>query len=356
MTAALLKRRAGIAIGPLGLPWRPRILVLTLAALVLALIAFVAQILVGAADLTVGDVVSTLLGGGTRQQRTVVLDWRMPRALGGLLVGFALGVAGALTQTFARNPLATPDIIGVTSGASTGAVAAIVLGGGTYAVDHALLQVGVPAAALVGGLAAAAIVYGLSWRSGIDSYRLILVGIGVAAVLTAVTSYLTVIAKISNASQAAGWLVGSLNSTTWDQVIPLTVGVVVITPLALLLTAGLRTSQLGDDTARGLGQRLELHRLLTIVLAVGLSVVAVVAAGPVGFVAFVVPQLALRITRAERPPLLLAGLLGAVLTQGSDLLGRVLFSWEAPVGLVTTVVGAPYLIHLLLRHRKEIAG
>jgi iron complex transport system permease protein len=347
------ERRHGLLLGPLGLAWRPRILAVTIAAIVLALVLLVVSIAVGSAGIGVGDVVRTLLGGGDSLDNLIVLQLRLPRVLTGALVGIALGVAGALTQTFTRNPLATPDVIGVSSGASLGAVAVILLGGGGAAVGSALLAIGVPGAATLGALVAAVIVYGLGWRGGVQSYRLILVGIGVAAVLDAGTSYLLVRAQITQAATAAEWLVGSLSGASWSGVWPLLVVVAVGVPLALGGSAALAVSHLGDDVARGLGQRVQLHRAWVILLAVVLTAAAVAASGPVGFVAFVVPQLGLRLTGASRPPLLLAGMLGAALVMGADLLARSVFPFEVPVGILTTIVGAPALIWQLIRHRRE---
>jgi iron complex transport system permease protein len=346
----------GVRVGPVGMVWRPRVVAVCAAVLLAVVAVTVAGMTIGQYPIRAGDVVRVLLGGGESEYRYIVLELRLPRAMVGALVGLALGMAGALTQTFARNPLATPDILGVTGGASAGAVAMIVLGGGTYAVTSDLLRVGLPAAALVGGLIAAAVVYGLSWRSGIDSYRLILVGIGCAAVLTALTSWLLVRSQLADAAQASVWLAGSLNSRTWDHAVPLAIAVAVLMPAGLALTGALRVAQLGDDTARALGVRLELTQFAIIGVAVGLTAAAVAAAGPVGFVAFVVPQLALRLTGGSRPPLLASALVGALLLQTADLLARSVFTWEVPVGLVTTVLGAPYLIFLLIRHRREVSA
>ena len=353
---ARVTRAGGIRVGPVGLAWRPRVVVVTLAALVLAVVLLVTSVAIGSSALSPFDVVRTLAGGGTDVQRLIILELRLPRALTGALVGLALGVAGALTQTFTRNPLATPDVIGVTAGASTGAVAAIVLGGGTYSVSAALLSGGIPVAATVGALLASAVVYGLGWRGGVESYRLILVGIGVGSVLTAITSYLLVRAQISQAAQASVWLVGSLSGVSWAGLWPLLAVTVVAVALSVVASTALGISQLGDETAIAVGLNLQLHRLAVIGLAVLLTAAAVAAAGPVGFVAFVVPQIALRVAGASRPPILLTGLIGASLVLAADLGGRTLFPSEVPVGLLTTVVGAPYLIWLLIRHRKELAS
>ena len=335
---------------------RARRTVVTLACLVAVIALGLIGAVVGSSSLTIPDVVRTLFGGGTGGEQLIVFELRLPRVVAGLLVGFALGLAGALTQTFARNPLATPDIIGVTSGASFGAVAAIVLGGGAYSVSAGLLSVGLPAAAILGALITSAVVYGLSWRGGIDSYRLILIGIGATATLTGITSYLIARAQITDAAAAAQWLVGSLSGVSWSSVWPVLVAVIVIVPIALLQSANLELSQLGDDLSTGLGLAVQRHRLVIIVCAVVLTAAAVSASGPIEFVAFVAPQIARRLAKTARPPLLASGLIGAIIVLGGDALARGVLPGEIPVGIITTIVGAPYLIWLLTRRteRKRI--
>lgn len=347
--------RRGVRIGPVGLAWRPRVLTTSVVAVVAALLLVVLGVAIGSTFIAPSTVVRALLGLGSGPDQFIVTTLRLPRVLTGALVGVTLAVAGALTQTFTRNPLGTPDIIGVTSGASVGAVAAVVLGGGSYSVGALVLGGGIPVAATIGALVAATIVYGLGWRGGVQSHRLILVGIGVSATLDALTSYLLVRAKITQATAASQWLVGSLSSTSWTTVWPLLVIAAVGVPIALATSAALGIGQLGDEVATGVGLGVQRHRLLVIGLAVVLTAAAVAAAGPVGFVAFVVPQVALRLAGTNRPPLLLSAALGAVLVLGADLLARSAFPWQVPVGIVTTVIGAPYLIWLLIRHRKEMS-
>jgi len=337
-------------------PWRPRVLTATLTALALTAVLVVAGIAVGSTFLDPRDVVTALLGGGTYPQHLIVVDLRLPRVLTGLLVGICLGTAGALTQTVTNNPLATPDVIGITAGASTGAVAAILIGGGGYSVSALMLGSGIPVAAMTGALLASALIYSLGLRDGLDSYRLVLVGIGVGSVLTAITSYLLVRAQVVDATRAAAWLVGSLSGAAWTSVWPLLAGTAILAPLAVACTAPLAVAQLGDTTATGVGLHVQRHRLLVIGVTVLLTGSAVAAAGPVAFVAFVVPQVALRIAGTSRPPLILSALLGACLVLAADLAARSAFPYPIPVGLLTTVVGAPYLIWLLIRHRKEIAA
>ncbi len=332
---------------------RSRTVTVTVTAVLVTLIAVVLAVAIGSTTLPIADVVRALLGVADPTQEFIVLTFRLPRVVCALLVGACLGLAGALTQTFSRNPLATPDILGVTSGAAVGAVATIVIGGGGYAVGSSLLGFSIPAVATVFGLITAAVVYGLSWRGGVDSYRLILIGIGVTATLTGITSYLLVQAQITQASAAAHWLAGSLSGISWVNVWPVLVVLIVITPIVAVQSSALEVSGLGDDLSLGLGVALQRHRLIVIVCAVVLTSAAVSASGPVDFVAFVAPQVAARLAGRGRPPLAAAALLGAALVVTADLVGRAAFPWEVPVGIVTAIVGAPYLIWLITRHRSQ---
>jgi iron complex transport system permease protein len=311
-------------------------------------------------DMPIGTVVSTLLGGGDAASTFIVHELRLPQTSVAVLTGMALGLAGALTQTFARNPLASPDILGVTEGAAVGAVSVIVLSGasgyGGGLVAGTLQTVGLPIAAFIGGLATAIALYLLSWRRGIDGQRLVLVGIGLGAALSAVVSWLLVKARIQDAASAQVWLTGSLNARGWDHAVPLLIALVVLVPLALLMARSLNALLLGDDSARGLGTRLQTTQVLTLVAAVGLTSVAVSAVGPLEFVAFVVPQVALRLTGGSRPPMLASMTLGACLVVAADLLTRVVIPFALPAGLVTAAVGAPYLIWLLLRTNRKVTA
>jgi iron complex transport system permease protein len=330
-----------------------RTLIVTIISAIALLAAVVIAVAIGSTTLPIADVVRALAGVADSTQEFIVLTFRLPRVVGALLVGACLGLAGALTQTFSRNPLATPDILGVTSGAAVGAVATIVIGGGGYAVGASILGFGIPVVATVFGLLTSAVVYGLSWRSGVDSYRLILIGIGVTAALTGVTSYLLVQAQITQAAAASHWLAGSLAGVTWVSIWPVLVVFVIVTPIAAAQSSALEVSGLGDDLSVGLGVGLQRHRLIVIACAVVLTSAAVSAAGPIGFVAFVAPQVAARLARRGRPPLAASALLGALLVVAADLVGRAAFPWEVPVGLITAIVGAPYLLWLITRRRSQ---
>jgi iron complex transport system permease protein len=312
----------------------------TLAAAVLALLV----ISVGTGEIAIppGEVIATLLGGGDRATGFVIETLRLPRALCGLLVGLALGASGAIFQSITRNPLGSPDIIGFVQGASAGAVLEIVvLGGGTFAIA---------AGATVGGVGTAVVVYLLALRGGASGYRLILIGIGISAMLVAVTDYLLTRSTLEEAQAANVWLTGSLNGRGWEHVRPIAAVLVVLAPVVALLTRELRMLELGDDAARALGVGVERARLALVLVAVALTAVATASAGPVVFVALAAPQIARRLTRAGGPGVACAALMGAVLLLGADCAGqRIPGETQLPVGVLTGVLGGVYLSWLLVR-------
>ena len=321
----------------------------------LVVVVLLAAVSLGRGDypLGVADVLHTLVGAGEASQRFIVLELRAPRTLVGVLVGLAFGLAGALFQTFARNPLASPDVLGITQGASVGAVAAIVLSGGS--AGALLGGLGVPLAALLGALVSGALLFVLAWRAGLDGFRLVLVGIALWTSGNALTDYLLTRAQIYDAAAAYVWITGSLNARTWDQAAQLGISLLVLVPLALAAGRVLGVLQFGDDTARGLGVRLASAQAAVVVVAVLLVATAVAAAGPIAFVALIVPQVAVRLTGGSRPPLLASGLLGAALVTGADLLTRTVLPEALPVGILTAAIGAPYLLWLLVRGRRTTA-
>jgi iron complex transport system permease protein len=310
---------------------------------VLAAALVVTALSVGSVAIAPDDVLRALFGSGTRRAEYIVGEVRAPRALTGALAGIAFGISGAIFQGLVRNPLASPDIIGITMGASAAAVVAIIVFGAVGAP--------VSVSAFCGALGTAALIYVLAWRRGMSGYRLVLVGIAVAAVLSSVVSYLMTRAQVKDAQQALVWLTGSLTARTWNDVGPLAVAVVVLVPLAVLLASGMRPLQFGDDAATGLGVRVERHRLGLIVVAVALAAAATAAAGPVAFVAFVSAPIARGLTRGNGPALVPAALVGAVVLVGSDLVAQHVLALlgivALPVGVVTGVLGAPYLLWLM---------
>jgi iron complex transport system permease protein len=350
--ASRTRPRRTVRIGPASGTYRTRQFVVPVVVLAALLITAAASLGRGDYPISIPDVLGVLVGAGDDTQRLIVLDLRAPRIVVAVLVGLALGISGALIQTFARNPLASPDVLGVTGGAAIGAVAVIALGG-TTTVGGVLGGLGLPAAALAGGLLMSLLIFGLAWHRGIDGYRLVLIGVGLSAMAQAVVSYLLTRSTIFDAAAANVWITGSLNGRGWDQARPLALALVVLVPAALALSRVLGVLQFGDETARALGVRVPLAQAVVVVVAVALAAFAVSAAGPIQFVALVVPQIAVRLTGGSRPPLLAAGLLGALLVVAADLLARTVLPDSFPVGVVTAIVGAPYLIWLLIRGRRR---
>jgi iron complex transport system permease protein len=262
----------------------------------------------------------------------------------GLLVGAAFGVAGALIQTVARNPLASPDIIGISQGASALTVGAMTFGVTSYAV--------LPYLSVLGGLLAALLVYAFAWRGGLHATRFVLIGIGFAIALRSVTTLFMTKGDYLVAQQAQIWMTGSLNGRGWAEAAPLGWTLLVLVPFVAWAARAQRSVSMDDDTATALGVRLGRVRLGLVLLGVVLASVATGAAGPVDFVALLAPQIARRVTRTAQIPLLCSALLGAFIVVVADLLARRLFSpTELPVGVLTAAVGAPYLIWLIVRSR-----
>lgn len=285
---------------------------------------------------TAGEVLAVLLGRDAPGASFAIGELRLPRVLMGLGSGLALGLAGRSSQVLLRNPLATPDIIGVTSGSSAAAVVAILLWGWS----------GLPVAlvALVAGLATAAAILALS-GGGARGGRIVLIGIGASAMFTAVTNYVQLRANVQDVGEAMRWLSGSLSAAAWDQV-PLLGGAVVLLGGALLLGGrDLGVLRLGDEAAIGLGVDAARTRRLVLFAIVGLSAVAAASAGPIAFVALLSGPIAARLVGpTDRPLLGASALVGAVLVLAADIAGQHLAPTVLPVGVVTGLVGAPALL------------
>ncbi|MGW0598260.1 FecCD family ABC transporter permease [Streptomyces sp. NPDC002776] len=316
--------------------------------LLLLLAAFAASVvLIGTGDfpISAGDVVKTLVGNGDPGQEFIVNELRLPRVLVALLVGASLGLGGALFQAVSRNPLGSPDILGLGQGATAGALTMIVLFSGS--ASHVTLG------ALVGGLVTGLAIYLLAWKQGVHGYRLVLVGIGMSAILTAVNGYLLTVSDIVDAARSVVWMTGSLSGRDWAQVWPLLALCAVLVPLVLANARGLRMMEMGDDVSNALGVRVERVRALLMISAVLLTAAATAAAGPVSFVALTAPQLARRLTRSPGPNLLPSLCMGAALLVVADWASqRVFGADQMPVGVVTGVVGGVYLLWLLVTERR----
>jgi iron complex transport system permease protein len=297
-----------------------------------------------AAFLTIN--VGQFSGGITEADAFVINQLLLPRILTAVLAGSALALAGAAFQSVTRNPLGSPDVLGFTQGAATGALVGILsFGGGVVAVA---------ASAWIGAVGCAVAVYLVARRGGVTGgAKLILVGIGIAAILSGVNEYLITRANIVDAAAASLWITGSLDGSSWPSVVILAVATALLVPPILLAARSLRILELGDDLATGLGLRGERVRLLTLTAAVLLAATAASQTGPVAFVALCAPHLARGLTRRTGPNLVPTLLLGAALMQWADYLAQhAIPSRELPVGVVTGVLGGGYLVYLLAHQRK----
>lgn len=326
----------------------PRTVIVSILLLAITLLLTAYAITVGRVSIPLGDVFAMLMGGGPEgTQRQIIVNVRLPRVLTAVFVGAALGVSGAVFQSVSRNALGSPDVIGFTTGAATGALAQIILLGGDATA--------VAASAVLGGVATAVLVYLLSVKNGVTGgYRLILVGIGVGAVLLAFNNLMLVRGDLDNAIAANLWLAGSLNARNWFHVYPVMVGCIVLIPLVCLSARNLSMIEMGDDIARQLGIGVERTRIWMMFCAVALAGLATGAAGPIAFVALAAPQLVSRLTGAKSVPVLSAAAMGAFLLVLADLIAQLTpFNLILPIGRMTGLVGGLYLIWLLTRSGKR---
>jgi iron complex transport system permease protein len=344
-------RRIPIRATPLPLSVRLSLRTLSIGVVVAAIVCAVAawSMTLGDFPLSLSDVVRATFGIGDvdGQHDFIVRTLRLPRVLCAVLVGAALAASGAIFQGLVRNPLVSPDIIGVNAGAALVAVFLIVVTSST-----GLLPLG----AFAGAVVTAFLVYAATWRNGISGHRLVLVGIGVTAVLSALTTLILVRYPVEQIAPAVLWTTGTLNGSGWRHVVVLVIGLALLLPTTLWLTRHLGTLQLGDDSARSLGIRAEPTRAALIALGAALAAIAVAVGGPIGFVALISPHIARMLAGPlTAGVLLLSTLVGAAMLTGSDLVAQHAFgSLSLPVGVVTAAVGAPYFLFLLYRTNKGI--
>jgi iron complex transport system permease protein len=296
------------------------------------------------------DIVKTILGldTGNPDHRFVIQNLRLPRTLVAFMVGMALAISGTIFQGLTRNPLADPGIIGINEGASLAAVVVIVLF--PLAPIYTL-----PLSAFAGALLMAILIYSLAWNNGSSPILLILMGIGLSAIASAITSLMITFGEIDDVSNALVWLAGSVYGRTWEQVFSLLPWLIIFVPMALTLARHLNALNLGDDVAKSLGSQVEWQRSLLVLVGVALAGAGVATAGNIGFVGLVAPHLGRQLVGATHENLIpTSALLGGLIVVMADLVGRTLFApIELPCGIVTAAVGAPYFLYLLIRNRKK---
>ncbi|GAS85105.1 FecCD family ABC transporter permease [Paenibacillus amylolyticus] len=317
--------------------------------ILLFLVAGVVGTSVGSDFISPLDVLRTIFGVNAGEHDFVVLTLRLPRVLLSLLVGAALGMSGALLQGIIRNPLASPDVIGITGGAAVAAVGFVTLLGG--AVSIKLL----PLFAIVGALVTALIIYVLAWKKGVSPIRLVLIGIGVSAITGAGTTFMLILSPFYTAGQAYIWLTGSIYGASWTDVRTILPVIIIVVPLAIWFARSLNAQEFGDDLATGLGVTVQWHRSALLLCSVLLAGIAVAVAGTIGFVGLIAPHIARKLVgRMFGSMLIVSGLVGALLVFVADLLARTAFlPLDVPAGVFTAGVGAPFFLYLLFKNRNQ---
>lgn len=321
-----------------------RFLFVSMCLVVLTLILSGAILYLGNTRYPLSVILKVLAGEQIKGATFAIMTLRLPRMLAGLLAGMAFGMAGCTFQTMLRNPLASPDIIGITSGSSVAAVFCILV-----------LQISgsaVSIAAVISGLLVSALIYMLSRGGSFSGGRLILIGIGLQAMLNAVISYLLLRANQYDVPAALRWLNGSLNGIQMKSIPALFFTVLLFGGLLILLGRKLKILELGEHSAITLGLRTDQTRILLVLCAVFLIAVATAVTGPISFVAFLAGPIASWLAGKGIATILPAGLTGAVLVLLADIIGQYAFATNFPVGIITGILGAPYLLYLLIRMNR----
>ncbi|MDF2716191.1 MAG: iron transporter permease [Paenibacillus sp.] len=315
---------------------------------VLLLVFCMLAICLGSRPLSPAELWSTALGQGTAESLLIVVTLRLPRLLVAVLVGAALGVSGAILQGIIRNPLASPDIIGISGGAAFAAVAFIAYFSGAVSIGW------LPLAAFLGAALVSIVIYGLAWNRGVTPTRLVLVGIGISAITGSLTMLMITLSPIKAAGQAYIWLTGSIYGASWDSVYSLLPWVIVFIPFARAYARNVDVQQLGDDVANGLGAPVQRHRCALLLIAVALAGSAVAVAGAIGFVGLIAPHIARKLVGPTFGSLIpAAAMIGSLLVVSADTVARTAFlPLDVPAGVFTAAVGAPFFIYLLYRNRN----
>ncbi|MCM3113154.1 FecCD family ABC transporter permease [Lederbergia lenta] len=304
-----------------------------------------AMLILGNTIYPMKDVIRALSGEQIQGVSFAVNTLRLPRMLAGLFAGFAFGIAGNTFQTMLRNPLANPNVIGITTGSSAAAVFCIVILHASGAV--------VSIVSVIAGLATVTLIYILSRGKSFSIGRLILIGIGIQAMLNAVVSYLLLIGAERDIPAALRWLSGSLNGSQMHELPPLVISVILLAPIVMMLGRHLNILELGEQSATSLGVDTDKTRMILILSSVCMISLATSTTGPIAFVSFLSGPIAKRLVGVGYSNVIPAGLVGVNLVLAADLIGQFAFVVRFPVGIITGIIGAPYLIYLLIRMNRK---
>ncbi|PLR82031.1 iron ABC transporter permease [Bacillus canaveralius] len=316
--------------------------------LCLSLLLFIVGLSVGSTMINPLIVLLHLLGLESTEYQFTIDTLRLPRMILSLLVGMALGVSGLILQGIVRNPLASPDIIGITGGASAAAVLFITYFSGTISIKF------IPFAAILGAGIVSLVIYILAWKKGVTPIRLVLIGIGVAAAMGALTTMMIVLNRTYTTGQAYIWLTGSVYGANWENVYSMLPWVLIFVPLALLFSREVNVQELGDQVALGLGSRVQYHRFALLIVSVALAGSAVAYAGGIGFVGLIAPHIARKLVGRSFGGLVpVAALIGGLIVILADVVARTAFlPLDLPAGVFVSGIGAPFFIYLLYRNRN----
>lgn len=298
-------------------------------------------------------VIKVLLGGGPEMEKLIITSFRLPRIIVALLVGMSLAVAGGILQGMIRNPLASPDVLGITGGAAVAVVGFLA----AFSDKNNALTISIawlPLAAFLGAGLVAFLVYFLAWKNGVSPIRLVLIGIGISTLMQALTTLMMIMGPIYQASQANIWITGTVYGSNWKNVMTLLPWTVIFLLIAFISAQSINIQELGDEVATGLGGKVQKQRFLLLLISTALIGSSVAFAGGIGFVGLMAPHMARRLVGSSFGALLpISALLGGILVMVADLIGRTLFSpLEVPAGVFTAGIGAPYFIYLLFKTRS----
>ncbi|MDR6725664.1 iron complex transport system permease protein [Paenibacillus amylolyticus] len=324
-------------------------LIVIIVLFMLSLVAAIVGTSIGSDYISPLHVLQTIIKLGTGDYDFVVLTLRLPRVLLSLLVGAALGMSGAILQGIIRNPLASPDVIGITGGAAVAAVGFVSILGGTISIKL------LPLFAIIGALVTALVIYVLAWKKGVTPIRLVLIGIGISAIMGAGTTFMLILSPFYTAGQAYIWLTGSIYGASWLDIQTILPVIFIVVPLAIWFARSLNAQEFGDDVATGLGVTVQWHRSLLLLCSVLLAGIAVAVAGTIGFVGLIAPHIARKLVgRMFGSLLLVSGLVGALLVLSADLIARTAFlPLDVPAGVFTAGIGAPFFLYLLFKNRNQ---
>ncbi|MGE7909760.1 FecCD family ABC transporter permease [Lysinibacillus xylanilyticus] len=299
-------------------------------------------------------VLQVLIGNGSDFDQLIIVDFRMPRIFIAAFAGMALAVAGAILQGIIKNPLASPDLIGISAGGGAAVVGFLAM----FSDSNHSLTVSIewlPLAGFIGATIVGLIVYIFAWKDGVTPTRLVLIGIGVSAFMQAITTMLMIIGPIYQASEANKWITGSVKSADWSQVQIVVPLILILLLITFFITRQLNVQELGDDTAASLGQSVQKTRLFLLLLSSSLVASAISFAGAIGFVGLMAPHIARRIVGPSFGVLIpTSAAIGAILVMVADIIGRTAFNpLEVPAGVFTAAIGAPYFIYLLFRNPRK---